>query len=269
MAEINKTKVSTSGGDNTETVIEYTVWDTFDKDVATALLLNTSSVFFDGLVRKAWTIDPGSQKDIWECTITYGDLQPLSGDLGSASGSQFNFSIGGGTQRITQSKGTISSHAATGTATDHKGAIGVSRDTVEGVDIKVPVYTFTETHAIPVSQVTAAYKQLLFDVGNSPVNNAKFRGFAAGEVLFEGVTGTQKDQDVYELTYQFSVSKNATGLTVGGLTGIDKKGWEYIWTEYEDVEDSTSNAIAKRPKFAYVERVYDDSNFADLGIGVA
>jgi len=244
------------------------VWGTFSKDVATVLLFSTTPLTYDNLIFKAWDIDGGGRKDIWDCSATYGNLAPLSGDLASTSGSQFSFSIGGGTEHITQSKETISKTAATGTATDHKGAIGVSKDSVEGVDIKVPVYAWSETHSIPASSITAAYIAKLKAVANAPVNNASFRGSAAGEILFESVTGTSKDQESWELTFSFVESKNATGLTVGGITSIAKKGWEYLWTEYEDVEDTTSHTIAKNAKAVYVERVYDSSNFADLGIGI-
>ena len=58
-----------------------------------------------------------------------------------------------------------------------------------------------------------------------------------------------------------------TGLTVGDITGIDKKGWEYMWVRYADAEDTTAKAIVKKPVAVYVEKVYDAGNFADLGIG--
>jgi hypothetical protein len=45
----------------------------------------------------------------------------------------------GGTQHITQSLATIQKYAAAGTAPDFGGAIGVTHDSVEGVDITVPM----------------------------------------------------------------------------------------------------------------------------------
>ena len=56
-----------------------------------------------------------------------------------------------------------------------------------------------------------------------------------------------------------------TGLQVGDITGIDKKGWEYLWVRYADAEDQ--NVLVKRPIAAYVEQVYESGNFALLGIG--
>jgi hypothetical protein len=58
-----------------------------------------------------------------------------------------------------------------------------------------------------------------------------------------------------------------TGLAVGPITGIAKKGWEYLWVRYADVEDTGAKMLVKRPIAAYVEQVYEYANFAGLGIG--
>ena len=54
-------------------------------------------------------------------------------------------------------------------------------------------------------------------------------------------------------------------MTIGDITGVDKKGWEYIWVRYADAEDE--NVLVKQPIAVYVEKVYDEGNFAGLGIG--
>ena len=51
------------------------------------------------------------------------------------------------------------------------------------------------------------------------------------------------------------------------ITGIDKKGWEYLWVRYADVEDDAAKVLVKRPIGAYVEQVYDYASFLALGIG--
>ena len=40
-------------------------------------------------------------------------------------------------------------------------------------------------------------------------------------------------------------------------------------TFLEDAEDATAKAIVKRPVAAYVEKVYEEGNFAALGIGTS
>jgi hypothetical protein len=46
---------------------------------------------------------------------------------------------------------------------------------------------------------------------------------------------------------------------------VSKKGHEYLWVRYESA--SESNQLIKKPKFAYVNKVYKDGNFSALGIG--
>lgn len=97
------------------------------------------------------------------------------------------------------------------------------------------------------------------------VNHAPFKGFAAGEVLFLGASGSQRGQEDWEVTFSFAASPNVTGLAVGQITGIAKKGWEYLWVRYEDAVDA--HTLVKQPAAAYVEQVYPYGDFALLGIG--
>ena len=70
------------------------------------------------------------------------------------------------------------------------------------------------------------------------------------------------------ISFKFAASPNATGLVVGDITGIAKKGWEYLWVRYADAEDTSAKVLVKKPIAAYVEQVYPYGNFAGLGIGV-
>lgn len=129
----------------------------------------------------------------------------------------------------------------------------------------VPVYNFSETHYIDTLLVTAAYKATLFYLTGT-VNNGPFRGFAAGEVSFLGASGSKRGQDDWEISYRFAASPNVLGLVVGDITGIAKRGWEYLWVRYQDVEDTAAKVLVKRPVAVYVEQVYPYGNFAGLGI---
>ena len=88
-------------------------------------------------------------------------------------------------------------------------------------------------------------------------------------MLFLGASGSRRGTGVdsdWEITFRFAASPNASGISVGPISGISKKGWEYLWVRYADAEDAGSQAIVKRPVAAYVERVYDQGNFSALGI---
>ena len=136
----------------------------------------------------------------------------------------------------------------------------------EWVDITVPVYSFSETHYLDAAVVTPAYKGTLFSL-TGKVNSASFKGLAAGECLFLGASGSMRGAEDWEITYRFAGSPNRTGLVVGPISGISKKGWEYMWVRYADSEDAAAKAIVKKPVAVYIERVYEEGNFAALGIG--
>lgn len=246
----------------------YTVRGTADESAAISSLKATAPSTFGNLVRQPVTIEPvhvdtnDADSCIWTGTARYAPRSytapPETGD------SSFSFDTGGGTQHITQSLQTINKYAPTGkTAPDFKGAIGVTHNSVEGVDITLPVYNWSETHYIADEDVDKANYYSL----TGRTNNASFKGCAAGECLFLGASGSKRGDDDWEITFRFASSPNKTNITVGDITGINKKGWEYLWVRYEDAEDATAKAIVKKPRAAYVEKVYEEGNFADLGIG--
>jgi len=240
-----------------------------------AVVEGTIPAIFRGMVFKNYRIEHKGG-GVWDVSVRYGmddteaDGPPEAADPpaqpGDVLGPSYSFETSGGTTHITQSLQTISKHGKPGTnPPDFKGGIGVSADAVEGTDITVPVFRFSETYSIPVPLITHAYKLQVFDL-TGKVNNAAFKGFALGEVLFLGASGSRRGLEKWEITYQFAASKNAVNLKVGDIQNINKKGWEYLWVRYGDVEDQ--KVLIKQPEAAYVERVYDSGNFALLGIGV-
>jgi hypothetical protein len=186
--------------------------------------------------------------------------------------SNTTFSIGFQSVNVKTSKATSHKYSTmAGGAPDHQGSINVTADgEVQGIDLDFPTYAWTETHVVPDSTVTNTYKGALYAVANSPVNNASFKGFAAGEVKFMGMEGSQRGKGGdWELNFKFAASPNTTSLTVGSITGIVKKGWEYVWVGYEESVDTlgSDKARAVKVRDVYVERVYDTSDFSTLGIG--
>ena len=131
------------GGENPSVELRCKVEGTSDSLVARMALLWFTPPTHSGLVRQTPRIEPdGDSPDVWAASVQYGLLKPReTGD------STYQFDTGGGTQHITHSIKTVGKYAAPGkTAPDFKGAIGVTLDNVEGVDITVPVYHFSETH---------------------------------------------------------------------------------------------------------------------------
>lgn len=240
---------------------EYYIRGTNDEFVARTNLDSATAATVGSLIKKDVNIDKRLGEEEWLGSVRWGMLERK--DTGD---SQFSFDTSGGSQRITQALSTIQKVAAAGTAPDFKGAIGVTENSVEGVDITVPVYNFEETHYIDAATVTAAYKNTLFTL-TGQVNSLAFKGFSAGEVLFLGASGSARRHDQWEITFKFSASPNVTGLTVGpDISGVNKEGWDYLWVRYQDEEDGAANKLVRVPEAAYVERVYNRGDLNLLGI---
>jgi len=258
-----------ASGESPSATLVYTVRGTADDVQARGALAAEAPPTHDGLVRKTWNVEPvhidTADPDgcLWTGAVRYGRTsapEPETGD------SVYNFDIGGGTQHLTQSIETVARYAPTDkTPPDFKGAIGVTHDSVEGVDITVPVYHFSETHYKADAEVTPAYKATLFAL-TGKVNAAAFKGFQGGEVLFLGASGSKRGEEDWEITFRFAASPNATNIPVGNITVASKKGWEYLWVRYADAEDAGAKALVKRPASAHVEKVYHSADFSSLGI---
>ena len=243
--------------------LRYTIRGTNDDVAARNALIATAPATYDPwgtgilfLPRDTVALEPVGDA-LWDGIVRYGPVQ--------ANESSFAFDTGGGTQHVTQSKQTVARYPSS--AGDCQGAIGVTKDSVEGVDITVPVYQFSETHFLPNSAVTPTYKATLFALTGT-VNAPAFRNLAAGECLFLGAAGTRRGNGDWEITYRFAASPNASNLTIGNLTGISKKGWEYLWVRYQDEVRGTGPdaVLVKVPKAVYVERMYDYADFGALEI---
>ena len=245
-------------GETETTELRYIVNDVDNEDDVIVLVAYTAPVDIGPMQRQAIDVTPLGN-GIWECTVSYE---------GKPDDTQYTFETGGATTHTTQSLATVGRYAPAGqTAPDFQGAIGVNGDSIDGTDITVPVYNFTETRKMLASTVTGAYKLALFNA-TGKTNDATFKGFAAGEVLFLGASGSKTGYEHWELTFKFAASPNVTALDVGGtITVASKKGWEYLWVRFRDVDDAAAKTLVKRPVAAYVERVYESANFSTLGIG--
>ena len=244
----------------------YKIEGTLNELMARTALLWASPVLFANgtrtLVRQTARVEP-DDVDVWNGIVAYGEQKrPETGD------STYQFDTGGGTQHITHSIKTVGKYAPPGkTAPDFKGAIGVTLDNVEGVDITVPVYHFSETHYLAAAMVTGAYKAAVYRL-TGKMKGGPFRGFAKGEVLFCGAAGSKRGEEDWEVTFKWAASENATDIKIGNITVPSKEGWAYLWVRYRDTDDQAAKELVKEPIGAYVEQVYEYGDFSGLGIGV-
>ena len=263
VAELVESRERT-GGDNPTVTRVYGITGTPDDTAAKTAMMAFAPATHDGLIKVDGDVDPVFVDTVngigrWEGRVPYKtpeNIRPAVGD------SSYTFETSGGTQHITQSRSTVASY---GNAPDFKGAIGVTRDGVEGVDIATPQYKWSERHILPAATVDAAYKAALFWL-TGKVSDGPFKGFAPGEVLFLGSSGSKRGDDDWEVSFSFVASPNMTGIIVGDIVDIAKDGWHYMWVLYEDTEDDAAKALVKTPLAVYIEEVYEEGDLTALGI---
>ena len=151
------------------------------------------------------------------------------------------------------------------TAPDTEGAIDIEGDQVRGVDVTIPAFTFSETWTFPSESVVKKYLANVYSL-TGKINNASWRMFEKGEVLFLGARGqVDRGASKCQITFSFSVSPNQDDLEVGEIKNIKKGGWDYMTVTYET--DRVDDSLIKRPKFVYVSSIYEGGDFTKLNIG--
>lgn len=206
----------------------------------------------------------------FSATARYGIARVTSGgSVGGTPGTTFNFELSGGTQRITQAKDNGTDYAPTGvTPPSFNGAIAVTDDGVEGVDILAPEASFSIVKPFANNTLDADYQAVLYNLYGK-TNDAPFQGYAAGEVIFKGCSFSRRDTlatNRTDVTFFFAVQPAVEDQTIGDITGIDKPAWHVLWVRYSETEDTAAETVVKKPTSVHVNRVYDPGDFSELGI---
>jgi hypothetical protein len=250
-------------GTNPSAQCFWQVRGTEDRAVAYAMLQAASPTTCQGLIRQHIQLKEEGG-GIWSGRVEYG--------VHDTELSTWSFEIGTEALRVTHAKEHIADYPAS--ATNHQGAINVVKDgagkiRVEGADVLTDTFTWEETHFLPYDLVATYDFVANLKAAKLHVNDADWRIWNAGEVLFLGATGAKRNEETVPITYRFQSSDNVTGWTVGTITGIDKQGHHLAWVEYAATEDAVANDVAGRAKAVHIERVYDYVDFSTLGIGDA
>ncbi len=215
--------------------------------------------------RQSITVTPTADVGIIRCEITYVQQKP----------SQFSFATGGGTQKVTTALNTYAQFVADGEedGPDFKDGINVTKDSIEGVDIKIAQPTFKITKSLEFSEdLDEDYLDDL-EILTGTTNDAEFtftingltRTYKADELLFDGMDGQVAPDGRIELTFSFSVSRGIypddedSHQTVGDITVTDKPGWHYLWVH--TIESTDSHSRVRTPRAVYIVQVYKQGDF--------
>lgn len=278
--EFYQSRVVDIGSDNQTADLMFVCYGTDDDAVARALFASEIPALFLGIYIDTIHIEPVGGL-FWKADVHYDSkITNTEEGLGDASnpntppanpgdsdplGAEWSFDISVVDEKITQSKATISkTKRGPGVAPDNQKAIGISNDgEVEGCNRSSPHMEFSLTRVFGF--VTLAYLRSLYTLVGT-TNNASFYGYPTGTVLFIGASAKSQDNQKITISFKFAARPNETNIAIcDNLTVPAKKGWEYLWVSYKNTQDN--NRLFMQPDAAYVEKIYDSSNFSLIGIG--
>lgn len=252
-------------GPNSELTRLYSILRTNDDSVATGLVLSaapaTATVASVPLTKRVITLRAVDEA-CYDADVKY-TFAGLTKEPLQEGESSYQFETAGGTIHATRALDETV-FVQSGTPPSFEKLIGVNGDEVAGVDIVAPVFSFSETHVLPAASVDTAYKLALF-AATGTVNNGTWKGFAAGEVLFLGASGSSRGDSAWQINYRFLAAKNQTGLTIGSISSINKKGHEYLWVKFDN--GISQDRWVKKIDAVIVDKVYQEHDFANIGIG--
>ena len=182
-----------------------------------------------------------------------------------------SFECGGGTKHVTVA--IKQRRVFGGTTDDANGLIGWngksgSECEVAGVDLPAASPRQTYTKVMRVSAVTnTAYKRRVSGLV-SKVNSKPFKGWEAGELMFENLSYSTpaSGQTHVTVTFNFKVSLNEAAAKVAGKSIGKKEGHEYVWTRHKTAKDSSTGAPKTEVDSIYVSTVCEAADFAVLGL---
>ncbi len=242
-----------AGRDLAELPVKYWVKGPSDYFEARAELIAQADRVYDGLIAAKYhvlRVGPTT----WEGMVIY---EPAPQDEW-----EFNFEIATEQVLFTQALQNVGNFAPAGqTAPDFKGSIGVTRDGIQGTQVPISTYAWSETHFFDRAFIDDSYRSILANCAGK-MNDAVFRRFPKGDVIFDGATGSlSRRSEQWQVNYKFRRSPNATNLVIGNITVASKLGWDYLWVHYVEFPDITAGRLVKIAGSAHVDRVV---NFADF-----
>lgn len=253
-------------------------------------------------------IDDSPNAELCQVVLQYvdrdvEDQQTQSGG-GGGSGLNWELQLSGETQRITHAnvkevkdKITVYNQEVFMSAGGNvaalreqlQGAINVRENgEVDGVDINFPIATLVVNQLIDKKDYSSFVQRNIFANRLFHVNNDRFWGWDAGEVLFNGasIKGSFTKAGFLEANYSFLISPNVAPWTVVDYTGreirvetskpggVGKYGWQYVWTyassRLVETQASRYNRAAGKAtvgiKGVIVSDLYDSTNLSELNL---
>lgn len=206
----------------------------------------------------SWKLLSGSEA--WQFTCEY-DFTPEPGEF------TISMDTTGGTVKQTESFYQWTFPAPGEDARNFEYTVNVQDNKPEGVDRIIPALKLNIRARIPAAALGSPieYAKLCASITGT-VNRTAFLTFAPGELLFLGASGTIVGENPI-IDYGFAASPNISDVTIGGISGIHKRGHDFLWFDYKVLKDDQSGLQISKARAAYTAEVYTYADFSVLKIG--
>lgn len=204
---------------------------------------------------------------IWSLQVIYVDLASKnSGALPPRDEPEYELSIMTQTEHI--DRAISQQNYPSASATEVGDIIGLTDEgDIDGVDIFTPKPKYTEVKSR--TSLSTNYKRVLNEAVGK-VNDAPWKDWFAGEVLFLGAVARRKGTDPWRISYEFAISFDYTfsvSLSDGSTPEVTKGGWQYFWSRFVQVSNEAETEVNRQRKSIHLATVYQSYDFAKLGLG--
>jgi hypothetical protein len=266
--EQERTITRDKDGIPTAKTVQYLIHGAASEEEAFALLQSTTPGYLDNLKINEYETNEVKGSGAFTYDVNYTKMSDAEyGDLtGTGTSEKYSFDTSGGTATMKQALDVSEKHSSLATTPDMEKGINWDGEQFNGVDIVVSNIVEGRSHTVRKNRFTTDYKRKLAELTGT-VNNASFKGWNAGEVLFLGASASDTDDDYVEINFKFAISPNETNLSYADFTINNKKGWEYVWAYY-DQKNEENKPVLPKAIAVYVCKTYKEEDFSQLGIGV-
>lgn len=197
---------------------------------------------------------------LWKFTVTYQwSASASSSDGIDTDHENISYSFSSQTMKATTCLQIMNTY---GNCPDNGLLVDVQDGEPQGVDIYVPTASMTIQKYYRKTYFNSVIRdKILFR--RCRVNDATFKGFREGTVLFLGadISEVQENDKYFSITFNFLLQENETNATIGGISNVSKEGHQFYWFHIRK-DDKNKRTIGG----VYVGEFYKKADLTEMGL---
>lgn len=196
----------------------------------------------------------------WKFSITYNWSRSASSSDGIDTDKE-TISYSFGSQTVTAKRCVEIMHTY-GNCPNYGNLVDVQDGEAQGVEIYSPAASMKIQKYFRKTQFNATIRDKII-FRRCRVNDATFKGFLTGTVLFLGadIEEVPENDKYFSITFNFLLNENLENGSEGSITGINRKGHEQVWFHIRKENKSTRTIDG-----VYVGKFYHLADFTEMGL---